>query len=73
MNYALTYLGSQIASAFSLASSISSVIKILLKIVPDFTCHKSKPTAQISFLRYSLSSDLYSGLSISGCIQTPCK
>lgn len=41
-------------------------MRTLSKIVPDFTCHRSKPMAQISSLLYNSGSGVYSGLSISG-------
>lgn len=62
----LTNVGLQTSSPTFFAYSGSSVISTLSKIVPDFTCHKSKPTAQISSCLYNSGSGEYSGLSISG-------
>merc|ERR1719309_588600 len=59
--------------ACSAATLGSSVMSRLSKIVPDLTCHRSKPILQFSaYLAIpAASSGLYSGLSISGCTQTP--
>merc|ERR1719499_897877 len=46
----------QVSSANFLASSKSSPMKKLSKMVPDFTCHTSTPTAPMSLYRYSFSS-----------------
>lgn len=62
----LTKVGFQTSSPNLRATSGSSVMRTLSKIVPDLTCHKSKPIAQISSLLYNSESGVYSGLSISG-------
>lgn len=67
----LTKVGFQTSSPNLRATSGSSVIKTLSKMVPDLTCHRSKPIAQISSRLYNSGSGVYSGLSISGWIHGP--
>merc|ERR1712070_116464 len=53
------------------ASALPSVMMMLSKIVPPFTCHKSKPRKPKSLYLYKLSSSLYSGFAIFFCSQKP--
>merc|ERR1719247_4039209 len=63
-------------SAFHLAakasaSALSSQTMTLSKIVPPFTCHRSKPMKPKSAYLYTALSSSYSGLSICFASQTP--
>merc|ERR1719388_780537 len=53
------------------ASATSSVIMTLSKIVPPFTCHRSKPMKPKSSYLYRRSSSEYSGLAIFFASQKP--
>merc|ERR1719482_876229 len=53
------------------ASATSSVIMTLSKIVPPFTCHRSKPIKPKSAYLYTESSSSYSGLEIFFASQKP--
>merc|ERR1719326_1904673 len=53
------------------ASALSSHTITLSKMVPPFTCHKSKPMKPKSGKLYTLSSSSYSGLSIFFASQKP--
>merc|ERR1712139_336975 len=53
------------------ASALSSQTMTLSKIVPAFTCHRSKPMKPKSLNLYTVSSSSYSGLSIFFASQKP--
>merc|ERR1719367_1142602 len=71
--FSASFVTAQKSSPCFLATAGSSVMMMLSKIVPDFTCHKSNPILQTSsnLAIVLASSSLYSGLAISGCTQGP--
>merc|ERR1719150_3261971 len=73
MAFSASLVTAQNSSPCFLAAAGSSVMRMLSKMVPDLTCHRSKPILHTSsnFAMVLASSSLYSGLSISGWTQGP--